>query len=370
MKIVEVHTVLVDVPCIRPHAFINHQIDAQSYLVLTIRTEDGLVGVGEGVSPGGPWWNGESVEGQKAVIDHHLGPALIGRDGARIRQIMAELERVAYGNWFAKAAIEMALYDLLGKALDAPLSVLLGGGAVRDQLPVRWALSSRGTQEVVDEVVQRHREGYRSFKFKLGAADPASDVRRIAGILDAVPPVGTLHADPNGAWDRRTAAWAVKELEALGVDVLEQPIDRGDLAGMADLVRRSSSIEIMGDESVCTPADALQACTARACDSVAVKPGKAGGIARALTVANVCAAAGVRCYGGTALESSIGTAAAAHLCASMPELQGGCELIGPLLLSDDLVEHRVQYDNGYLALPEGPGLGVSVDWDKVDKYGR
>lgn len=370
MKIVEVETTLVDVPCIRPHAFVNHQIDAQSYLILTIRTEDGLTGVGEGVSPGGPWWNGESVEGQKAIIDHYFGPALIGRDASRVGQVMAELERMVYANWFAKAAIEMALYDVLGKALNAPLSMLLGRGAVRERLPVRWALSSRGTQEVIDEVVERHQQGYRSFKFKLGAADPVSDIRRLAAILEGAPPVAALHADPNGAWDRRTASWALNELETMGVDVLEQPIDRGDLAGMADLVRRSSSIEIMGDESVCTPADALQVCTARACDSVAVKPGKAGGVERALTVANICAAAGVRCYGGTALESSIGTAAAAHLCASMPELQGGCELIGPLLLSDDLVEHRLQYDDGHLALPEGPGLGVSVDWDKVAKYAR
>lgn len=370
MKIVEVETTLVDVPCVRPHAFVNHEINAQSYLVLTIKTEDGLIGVGEGVSPGGPWWNGESVEGQKAVIDHHLGPALVGRDGSRIRHVMQQLERLVYGNWFAKAAIEMALYDALGKALDTSLSVLLAGGALRERLPVRWALSSRGQRDVIDELVQRHQQGYRSFKFKLGAGDPPSDIRRLAGILEAAPPVATLHVDPNGAWDWRTAAWAVEELEAMGVAVLEQPIGRSDVAGMAELRRRSSSVEVMADESVCTPGDAVQASSLRACDSVAVKPGKAGGIDQALTVAKICAAAGIRSYGGTALESSIGTAAAAHLCASMPELQDGCELIGPLLLSDDLVEQPLLYDDGYLTAPEGPGLGVSVDWDKVGKYAR
>lgn len=370
MRIVEFDSVVVDVPCVRPHAFVNHQIAAQSYLIVTLTTEDGLVGVGEGVSPGGPWWSGESIEGQKAVIDHHLGPAVIGGDGSRVRHVMQQLERLVYGNWFAKAAIEMALFDALGKALNVSLSALLGGGAVRDHLPVRWALSSRGTEDVIEEVMRRHEQGYRSFKFKLGAKDPVSDLRRLAEILEAVPAGETLQVDPNGAWDRRTACWALTELERLGVDVVEQPVERGDLRGMADLVRRSSAVEIMADESVCTPADALRVIQADACDSVAVKPGKAGGIDRALTVASICASAGLRCYGGTALESSIGTAAAAQLCGSVPQLEGGCELLGPLLLADDLVEEGLRYEDGHLVRPQGPGLGISVDWDKIAKYAR
>lgn len=370
MRIMDCSTTLVDVPTRRPHGFVDHQISEQSYLIVKVETEDGIVGVGEGVSPGGPWWGGESVEGQKVIIDRYLSQGVVGGDGARIRQIMNVLDRLAYGNHFAKAAVEMALYDALGKALGAPLHVLLGGRVSEERISVRWPLSSRDSEAAVEEANERHGEGFRAFKFKLGAVDPESDVRRVGGMIEQIPRPAMFQVDPNGAWDRRTAMWALEELAAMAVEVVEQPIARRDLSGMADLVRRSTAVEIMADESVCTPADALAAVASRACDSVAVKNGKAGGLDRALSVGSICALSGVRCFGGTALETSIGTAAAAHLCAALPRLDGGCELVGPLLLADDLVVEGVEYQAGQLTIPQRPGLGVEVDWDKVSKYQR
>jgi Enolase C-terminal domain-like/Catechol dioxygenase N terminus len=146
--------------------------------------------------------------------------------------------------------------------------------------------------------------------------------------------------------------------------------DRDDLAGMAELRRRATTMWIVADESVSRPGDALAAVSARACDAVAVKPGKAGGLTRAAQVAAVTTAAGLACYGGSALETSIGTAAAAHLFAALPELALGCELAGPLLLADDLVTNPVRYADGNLQVPQGPGLGVTVNWDNVDRYAR
>lgn len=235
---------------------------------------------------------------------------------------------------------------------------------------MRWALSGRGGAEVAQEAADRLAQGHRSLKFKMGALPPKDDLHRVAQLVDKIGSDVDYLADPNGVWDFRTAAWAIRELQAIGVRTLEQPVLRADLAGMAALGQRATAIRLMADESVCRPSDAVAAASARACDSVSVKPGKAGGLHRAAQVASVATAAGLACYGGTALETSIGTAAAAHLFAAMPDLQLDCELIGPLLLADDLTTEPVRYSDGELHVPTGRGLGVHVDWDKVDRYAR
>jgi L-alanine-DL-glutamate epimerase-like enolase superfamily enzyme len=139
---------------------------------------------------------------------------------------------------------------------------------------------------------------------------------------------------------------------------------------MATLVKKSTRIRIIADESVSGPREALAVAAQRACDAVAVKPGKAGGLRRAGQVASITSTAGFSCYGGTALATSIGTAAAAHLFATFDDLQLGCELIGPLLLINDLTVSPVAYSDGYLQVPDGPGFGVEVDWDQVARYSR
>ncbi len=365
-----VGTTIVDLPIRRPHRFATHQIDHQTYLIVAITTDGGQVGVGEGVSPGGPWWSGESIEGQQQIIDRYLGPALVGSDCLDLHGAMRVMDRIAYANDFAKAAVEMALVDAAARARDVPAHVVIGGGATRDRLPVRWALSGSGGAEVVQEATDRLAQGHRSLKMKMGALPPEDDVRRVGMLVDKIGVDVDYLADPNGIWDLRTAIWGIRELEAIGVRAVEQPVGRADVAGMAALCGRATALRVVADESVCRPSDALAIARAHICDAVSVKPGKAGGLLRAARVAAIASAAGVGCYGGTALETSIGTAAAAHLFAALPELDLGCELIGPLLLSDDLTVEPVRYEDGDLLVPTGPGLGVEVDWDKVGRYTR
>ncbi|WP_329359440.1 muconate/chloromuconate family cycloisomerase [Streptomyces sp. NBC_01483] len=369
LRIGKLRTTIVDLPTSRPHRFANHEIHHQSYLLVEVHTDAGVVGIGEGVSPGGPWWSGESIEGQQQLIEIYLAPVLEGMDCLALPLIRSAMDRVTHGNEFAKAAVEMAVLDATGRALKVPVHRLLGGAA-RLRLPVRWALSGSGEQEVADEAIERLGQGHPALKLKLGALPPAEDLKRAARLITKIGADYDYLVDPNGSWDYRTAVTSVKELEAMGVSVVEQPVDRRDLAGMAALVERSTTLRIMADESICRPIDAMSAVTARACDSVSVKIGKAGGLRAAVEVATIAAHGGVRCYGGTAIETSIGTAAAAHVFASVPELEMGCELIGPLLLQDDLTVTSVRYENGHLVVPEGPGLGVDVDRDKVDRYRR
>jgi muconate cycloisomerase len=369
-RVVAVRSRIVDVPSIRPHRFAGLEIKQQSYLVVEIETGDGLTGIGEGVSPGGPWWGGEAIETQQAMIEAHLGPLLLDLPRVPLPRAARYFDKVAHGNHFAKAALEMALFDAEGKRLGVPVHSLLGGGPSRDRIPVRWALGASGPDLLITEARERLAQGHRAIKFKAGAVPPAEDVARIASVVEALGPGVDCLVDPNSSWDLRTARWVLTELEGIGVGLLEQPVGREDLDGMRQLTERATRISIMADESVCTPADALRAAAQRCCDAVAIKPTKAGGLLRGHTVGQIAATAGMRCYGGTALESSIGTAAAAHLFAALPELSLDCELVGPLLLVDDLVKEPIRYEHGSVIVPSGPGLGVELDWAKVDEYQR
>jgi muconate/chloromuconate cycloisomerase len=370
LDVARVTTRVVDVPSIRPHRFAGHEIKHQSYLLVLVETVDGVLGAGEGISPGGPWWSGEGIESQQAMIEHYLGPRLVEAGTVTLPTVVGVLDAVAHANDFAKAALEMALFDALGRRLGVPVSVLLGGGPARDRIAVRWALGAGSVESSVAEARERIAAGHRSLKLKMGAVTPVEDVARVAEIVDQVGGDVDYLVDPNGTWDLATARWVLPELEALGVSIVEQPVRRDDLAGLAQLTARSNRLRVMADESVCRPADALRAMSPRACDVVAVKVAKAGGLLRARAVGAVVEAAGLALYGGSALESSIGTAASAHLFASLPQLSEGSELVGPLLLTDDLAVEPVLCDDGDLLVPTGPGLGVDVDWDKVREYER
>jgi muconate/chloromuconate cycloisomerase len=370
LSVRSVTTTIIDLPSLRPHRFAGLEMKHQSYLLVKVETADGFVGVGEGVSPGGPWWGGEGIESQQAMVESHLGPLLVGLDEVRLPTVVQQLDAVAHANPFAKAALEMALFDAMGKRLGLPVSALLGGGPARDRLPVRWAVGAASADNVVEEGRDRLRSGHHGLKLKMGALAPRQDLARVAAIIERLGPGVDVLVDPNGTWDRRAATWMVDELEQLGVTTVEQPVDRDDVAGLAHLTARATTISIMADEAICRPLDALRVAPTGACDAVAVKVAKAGGLVRGMTVGGICAAAGLRCYGGTALESSLGTAASAHLFSVLPDLSMGCELVGPLLLTDDVVTTPLRYEDGELVVPTGRGLGVEIDWAKVEEHRR
>jgi muconate/chloromuconate cycloisomerase len=370
VRIASIDTTIVDIPCTRPHRFAGTEMTVQTYLLVRVETADGAVGVGEGVSPGGPWWSGEGIETQQAMIEHHLAPHLRAMADVRLATLVPELDRVAHGNDFAKAAVEMAVFDAVGRSLDLPVSALLAGGPARSTIPVRWALGAADAETVLTEAKQRMAEGFGALKLKMGALPIDEDLERVDAVVGALGPDVDVLVDPNGAWDLRTAGWALAELERIGVAVVEQPVPRDALHWLARLADRPGRLTVMADESVCRPADALAAVAAGACDAVAVKVGKAGGLLRAYAVGAIASAAGLRCYGGTALESSVGAAAAAHVFSVLPELSMGCELVGPLLLTEDVVADPVAYDAGSIVVPTGPGLGVEVDWGRVRAHAR
>lgn len=366
-EIRSIDTCIVDLPIRRPHRIGFSTMRAQSCVVVRVRTADGLTGVGEGVVPGGgPGWGGESVDSMKVTIDAYLAPVLCASPVRGVNEAVSRMRSVCAGNHFAKAAVEMALWDILGKRFGGPVHELLGG-LRRDRIDVLWSLGAN-VPDPAEEAQRFIEEGYRAIKFMLGGRSPEADVERIVDALDKLPRGLTYIADANGGWDEATARRWLPVLADAGIDIAEQLVPAWNREAMARLTGATRAW-VMADEGVRTLFDAAAVARTRAADIIAVKLPKLGGIAAARDVAAVARGAGLRCYGGGTMETSVGTSAAAQTFGTFPDLIGS-DLIGPLMRADDIVTEPLAVRNGGLCVPDGPGLGIELDEDKIRYYSR
>ncbi|MBE1554305.1 muconate/chloromuconate family cycloisomerase [Sporosarcina limicola] len=364
----QLNTVIVDVPIKRPHQFSTEIVSTKSFLLIQLELKSGLIGIGEGTTPG-IWWNGESVETMQLVIEHYLKPILIGQDPRNIEQILQTFDRHVRANPFAKATVEMALYDVVGKIYNAPVHQLLGG-LFQDSIDVKWALATGGADGDIKEAKELvGNKQYKDFKIKAGQLKTTEDMKKAIKIANGINGISTTGIDPNGSWDRLTAARWMDRLDEAGIDFLEQPLAPIDIAGAAELASMKK-VPIMADESVATVQDAQRLVQEKAANIFSLKIHKSGGMRNTLKIAAIAESAGISCFGGTSLESSIGTAACLHAYGAIRNLDYGSELFGPQWLADDLVKNPVEFKEGKINVPSGVGLGVELDEQKVEKYRR
>ncbi len=369
LKIAKVETRLLDVPLFRPHGFATYTATAQPILLVSVVLEGGVTGFGEGVVPGGPWWGGESAETMKVIVDGHLAPIMVGREVSDLAGIMSDFERSVANMRFAKAACDIAMHDAWARALGIPVRDLLGG-RVRDDIEVTWALGVLPLEEAVSEIEERiASHGHTSFKLKMGSGDPAVDTARIAELARELDGKVGLRIDVNARWDRITSLKYLPKLAEAGVELFEQPTPAHDLATLREITRRIG-VPVMADESVCSPADALAVVREEAADVIAVKTTKLGGLLESKKTTAIAEAAGLACHGATSLEGPFGTAASLHFACSTKAISYGSELFGPMLLKESYTTEDLVYADGVVKLPEGPGLGLEPDWDKINHFTR
>ena len=367
-RVREVTCTIVDLPISRRHAIGVSTISNQSSVIVQVLTESGVRGLGEAVVPGGgPHWGGESVESMKVTIDRYLAPALVGQDLRGPNDANARLQRASAGNHFAKAALEMAMWDIAGREAGVPVHHLFGG-VVRDGIDVLWSVGAT-VEEPMPEIEQALAAGHRTIKFMMGQRAPRADVQRVLDSVGMIPRDVTIIVDANGKWDASTAARLLPALAEARVDIAEQLVAPWDLAGMSRL-RGLTTVWTMADESVRSIFDAAQVGAQHTVDAVAVKVPKLGGIGPARVAASVVRTHGLHVYAGGTMETSIGVAAGAHVFATVPALIGSDLGIGPQLLADDIVTEPIAISDGSLPVPTGPGLGVDLDEDKLKQYGR
>lgn len=364
-----IEAVLVDLPTIRAHKLAMTTMMRQTLVIVRLVCSDGLTGIGEATTIGGLAYGDQSPESIKSAIDNYLAPLLVGTDATGVNVAMQRVSAAVQGNSFAKSAIETALLDAQGQRLGLPVHALLGG-AMRSALPVLWTLASGDATRDVDEALalieaRRHKV----FKLKIGSHPLAEDIAHVQAIRRGLGDDVMLTVDVNQAWDETTAVQGIAALEAIGVGLIEQPVARRNRRALQRLASRFD-VAIMADEAVHDAIDAFDLAANAAADVYALKISQAGGLWPTLRAAAVADAGGVGIYGGTLLEGSIGSIAAAHVFAACPTLTWGTELFGPLLLKDDIVVKRPDYRDFELQLPQVPGLGVELDLDKLNFYRR
>jgi muconate cycloisomerase len=370
LAVAGVETFIVDVPTVRRHKLSQTSVTAQSYVLVRLRLGNGAEGIGEAATLGGPRWSEESVEAMKANIDAYLAPAVLGMRADRFEAVGARMDEAAKRNNAAKAAIETALFDAVGKTFDLPAAALLGG-AVRTSFPVLWSLASGDSGQEIEEAGRKlDARLHRTFKVKIGAQPPEVDLARLRRIAGALEGRAELIVDANQAWDETTAARCMPALAEMGVRLVEQPVPAWNVAAMARLRARPGTPPLLADECVFDAHDMLAVAGAAAADAVSLKLVKHGGLLGLKRVAAVAEAGGIGLYGGCLLESSIGAAAHLHAFATLRELAWGCEHFGPQILTEDLVSEPLRFADFEVHLPAGPGIGVTLDEAKLRRYAR
>lgn len=363
-------TFIVDVPTIRPHVLAMATMHAQSMVIVRLIDADGVEGIGEGTTIGGLSYGAESPESIKSAIDTYILPVLETCDLAQVGATMAKVARSVRGNHFARCAVETALLDMAGKRLGVPVSELIGGGRVRDRLPVAWTLASGDTARDIaeaDEMLDRRR--HRIFKLKIGKRAVRDDVAHVGAICRALEGRASVRVDVNQNWSEAQAKIGMAMLHDVGCDLVEQPIAGDAIAAMARL-SDGQAVPLMADESLAGPRSAFRIASAHAANVFALKIAQSGGLFATADVAAIGAAAGIGLYGGTMLEGGVGTIASAHVFATLGSLEWGTELFGPLLQTENILSAPLGYRDFALDVPTGPGLGIAFDPDKLAFFRR
>lgn len=369
IKIDQIETIILDIPTIRGHVLSMATMRVQTAVLVNIRFSDGSQGIGEGTTIGGLSYGPESPEGIQSAIDTYIAPMLVGRDADDVNGAIHVMDKLVKNNRIAKTAVEIALWDGLGKRLGVPVSQLFGG-AVHDKLPVAWTLASGNSETDIAEAHQMIEAGrHNIFKLKIGKRAVHDDVAHVARIKAAVGDAASVRVDINTAWTLQDARWGLKGLQDAGCELVEQPVPARYRRDMAELAR-SYEIAVMADEALNGPEDALEVAASRAADVFAVKIGQSGGLKRASEVIAIGQAAGLGLYGGTMLETGLSTAAALQLFSTVETLAWGTELFGPLLLTQDILADPIVYRDFCVEIPKGVGIGAVLDTDKINFYRR
>ena len=332
-------------------AFANQRFDRTSALLLEIRTDDGVSGLGFAVQG---LHLGEALDGMRRVMAEDVEPLVVGRDPFDVEAVAADLAGRFPGYTRTKAAVETALFDIMGKALGIPVYQLLGG-KVRATIPVIRILPIKAPADMARNAEAVVADGYRFLKIKVGT-DPDLDVERVREIRRAVGDGIGLTIDVNQGWTPKVAIATLRRMEEFGVAIVEQPVPADDHLGLA-MVKGSTSILVEADESAGSLADIVRLGREGAVDAVSLKSGKLGGLLATRKAAALCQAANLRCRIGMAGASRFNAAADMHVVAATPNIDYACELAEFTRMESDPAD-GLEIVNGELTVPELPGIGV------------
>lgn len=354
MKITSIHLYAIHLPLDQPFTVSYNTYHEMPSIIIKIETDQGISGFGEAVPD--EFVTGETFESTYQLLKQTLAPIVMGQNPAAFEKIHDIMNHSVYGMPAAKAAIDIACFDATGKKLGQPVYQLIGG-RFHDQFPITHVLSIAKSEQMAEEALSMIKEGYNSFKMKVGT-EVDKDVERIKAVRNRVGPKVAIRVDVNQGWkNSATALTAIRHLKDLNIDWIEQPVIADDIDSMVE-IKAKTDIPLMIDEGLKGSKEMREIIQKRAADKVNIKLMKCGGILPAIKLAHQAEMAGIECQVGSMVESSVGSAAGFHVAFSQ-KIITSVELTGPLKFSQDV--GNLKYDVPFIRLPEQPGLGVDID---------
>lgn len=365
VKITAVEARAVSIPYKKPFTYALGTSQADDIVVVRVSTDKGSTGVGE-VTVDTPFY-GETLESIVYALEKYVGPNVIGNDPFDIGRIVSIAEQTVPDNSCAICALDLALFDLIGKSLELPVYSLLGG-KYREKVSIAVEVGMDTREEMVKDSLQYVQKGFRVLKFKVGG-DPVEEAEKIEAIREEVGETVVIRADANQAWSPYQAIQFAARTRKSNLELFEQPVPKWDIEGLAK-VTRAVDVPVMADESVFSPSDAVRIVRRNAADILNVKLPKAGGLYNAKKITAIAEAAGLACIVGSAETLGIGTAAKIHLACSIRNLKLACEATEFVGCSDSLLVKPYETLNGFAEASDKPGYGVEIDNRKLAQYGQ
>jgi L-alanine-DL-glutamate epimerase-like enolase superfamily enzyme len=365
VKIKRIEPIAVSLPMKKPVFMAGVEIRQADNMLVRLEADNGVVGWGEAASA--PTMTGETVESMMAAAAY-LAPALIGRPAEDIAGAIATMAGRMYGNSAAKAAIEVALHDLVGRATNRPAYALIGEKR-RSRIALLGVISNGELAADLRDAGNKKADGFRAFKIKVGIDTPLIDGERTRRVCELLGPGLLISSDANQGWSAEQAVQYARTVAGSGLTFFEQPVLADDIAGMA-AVAAAADCAIGADESIHGLEDIRRHHERKAARGVSLKTIKLGGMRGVMAAGLLCdqlgVAVNVSCKTG---ESSLAGAAGVHLAAALPQIAWGLTLSHEGL-ADDVTARPIRVEHGHVEVSDRPGLGIDVDEDRVRRYRR
>ena len=353
MKITEVKIGRISVPLRVPFKTALRRVDSVEDVIVEIHTDTGAVGYGEAPPTG--VITGDTTGAIIGALKDHIIKTIIGRDVDDFEALTDCVQKCIIHNSSAKAAVDMALWDLYGQLYNIPVYKLLGGS--KDKIVTDITISVNSPEEMARDAITAINRGYDTLKVKVGV-NPKLDVERLSAIRNAIGARAKLRIDANQAWKPQEAVRILNQMQEQGLDIelVEQPVIAHDIEGLKYVTERSY-VPVLADESVFSPLDAMKIIQSGAADLINIKLMKCGGITPALKIADAASIMGVECMLGCMLEAKVSVNAAVHVACARSIITK-IDLDGPVLCSEDPIIGGSIFDEKDITVSKDPGLGI------------
>ncbi len=366
MEISGIEIIPIKIPTIDAYSLSFGTVTAATSVIIKLYTDNGTYGIGD-TSPC-PMFSYESSESVVGILQNYLFPAIKGMDPYNIEHIHKAMDEAVKGNPFAKAAIDIALYDIIGKLLNIPIYKLLGGCFVK-KLPLLWPLLGSDAETNVKEATKAIKRGFKSIMIKVGQNVPDVDIERVSAVRKAIGEEIIIIVDANQGWTRSTAIKCIRKMEPFNIAWIEQPVPRWDIDGMKS-IKDTVSTPISVDEGLCSLNDAIAIIKGNAVDIASIKLQKSGGFCKAKKIAAIMEAGNIPIFINSMIETGGSVSASLHFAVSIPNaITFSAALMSTLRLKDDITkEGSLLIKDGFILVTDKPGLGIELDQKKIDFY--